>query len=77
MTPEQLAEYQNYLDILSSNASIAQTINFEKEFALKQQKIEIAIKYIINGFPNEVIKIGTDFTDNEIDNLRNKLNDNK
>jgi len=75
MTPEQLAEYQLYLEILSSNASIAETMSFEKEYALKQQKIEIAKKYILKGYSNEIIKDGTDFTDEEIDKLRNKLND--
>ncbi len=79
MTSEQLAEYQRYLEILSSNASIAQTINFEKEFALKMQKIEIANntvkKLIIKGHSNETIKDATDLSDDEINKLRNELND--
>jgi len=82
MTPKQLTEYQRYLEILSSNASIAETIAWEIEWekrkaveALKQQKIEIAKKYIQKGYSNEIIKDGTDFTDEEIDKLRNELND--
>jgi hypothetical protein len=77
MTTEQLAEYQRYLEILSSNASIAQTMSFEKEYALKQQKIEIAKKGIIAGYSNEIIQTMTNLTFIEIDKLRNELNDKK
>jgi multidrug efflux pump subunit AcrA (membrane-fusion protein) len=53
----------------------------KKEQALKQQKFDIAIdtakKFILNGFPNEIIKIGTELTNEEIDELRANLNENK
>ena len=75
MTPEQRAEYQHYLEILSSNASIAQTINFEKEFALKQQRIEIAKEGVLQGLTNELISVLTKLQIDEIENLRNQLND--
>lgn len=73
MTPEQLAEYQSYLDVLSSNASIAQTISFEKEYALKQQKVEIAKEMIIEGESNIQIMKYTKLTETEIESIRNKM----
>ena len=73
MTPEQLAEYQSYLDVLSSNASIAQTISFEKEYALKQQKVEIAKEMIIEGESNIKIMKYTKLTETEIERIRNKM----
>jgi predicted transposase/invertase (TIGR01784 family) len=77
MTPEQMAEYQNYLEILSSNASIAQTISFEKEYALKQQQKEFAKRLINKGLSDEIIKDTTELSNEEIDKLRNELNDKK
>jgi predicted transposase/invertase (TIGR01784 family) len=89
MPPDQLAEYQKYLEILNSNASIAQTIAWEiewekqkaekqKEIELKQQKIEIAKdlarEMIIEGEANTKIIKYTKLTEFEIDDLRNKLN---
>ena len=53
----------------------------EKEQALKKQKFDIAIdlakKYIISGFTNDIIKIGTDLTDEDINKLRENMNENK
>ncbi len=103
MNPKQIAAYKRYLDVLSTNASIAETIAWDiewerrkaeiaidqvlkeaeikKEEALKQQKFDLAIetakKFIVNGFSNDVINIGTDLTDNEINKLREIMNDNK
>jgi len=77
MTPEQMVEYQNYLEILSSNASIAQTISFEKEYALKQQQKEFAKRLINKGLSDEIIKDTTELSNEEIDKLRNELNDKK
>jgi predicted transposase/invertase (TIGR01784 family) len=91
MNPKQLAEYQRYLEVLSSNASIAETIQFELEYekqkaekALKQQKIEItneitaqvAKEGILQGLTNELINTLTKLPLDEIDELRNQLNDN-
>jgi len=77
MTPEQLAEYQRYLEILSSNASIAQTINFEKEYALKMQKNEIAKdlakKMILKGETNDKISDYTELIFEQIDEIRKQL----
>lgn len=73
MTHSQLSEYKRYLETLSSNASIAETITFEKEYALKMQKIEIAKNLIKIGLSNENIK-ATGLTDHEIETLRKELN---
>ena len=82
MSPDQLSEYNRYLDKLSSAASIVQTINFEAEFKLKQaelkhnQKIfEIATKMIVNGDTNEKIRDYTELLDEQIDLIRNNMND--
>jgi len=84
MTPKQLTEYQRYLEILSSNASIAETIAWEIEWekqkaenALKQQKIEIAKEGILQGLTNELINILTKLPIDEIEKLRNELNNKK
>jgi len=78
MTPEQLTEYQSYLEILSSNASIAQTISFEKEYALKMQKIEIATEIaregILQGLTNELIHTLTKLPIPQIEILRKEIN---
>jgi predicted transposase/invertase (TIGR01784 family) len=70
MDKQALSDYKNYLDKLSSDASISQTLHFEIEY---KKTIEIAKKGIIAGFSDEIIKTMTDISDNEIDNLRNDL----
>ena len=69
-----MAKYQNYLEILSSNASIAQTISFEKEYPLKQQQKEFAKRLKKKGLSDEIIGDTTCLTNDEIDKLRNELN---
>ncbi len=70
MDKQALSDYKNYLDKLSSDASISQTLHFEIEY---KKTIEIVKKGIIAGFSDEIIKTMTDISDNEIDNLRNDL----
>jgi len=64
MSPEQMTEYQNYLEILSSNASIVQTINFEAEY---KAKMEVVINMLKKGFDtnliNEMTKIPKEIID--------------
>jgi hypothetical protein len=43
----------------------------------KEREIEIAITFIKKGYTNEIIKDGTGLSDDEIDKLRNDLNDKK
>lgn len=71
MSPEQMTEYQKYLEILSSNASIAQTINFEAEY---KKAIEIVINMLKKGFDTELINEMTKIPRETIDKYRNDLN---
>jgi hypothetical protein len=88
MSPKQLAEYKNYIELLSSNASIAETIAWEiewekqkaeqqKELELKQQRIDLAKnlakEMIIEGETNNKINKYTKLTEFEIENIRNEL----
>ncbi len=68
MSPEQKSEYQYYLEILSSNASIAQTINFQSEY---KAKIEIVINMIKKGFDTDLIKEMTKIPKEIIEKYRN------
>ena len=54
MTPEQLAEYNQYLQKLSSDASISQTLKFEIEY---KKSIEIATELLRNGVNKNTISI--------------------
>jgi predicted transposase/invertase (TIGR01784 family) len=70
MDKQALSDYKHYLDKLSSDASIAQTLHFEIEY---KKTIEIAKKCIRKGMLNSDIIEITELTNNEIDNLRNDL----
>jgi predicted transposase/invertase (TIGR01784 family) len=74
MTPELLAEYNNYLEKLSSDASIAQTMIFDAEYKAKiaehKLKLEIAKKMILKGETNEKIHDYTELLFEEIEKLR-------
>ena len=73
MSPEELTVYQRYLDKLSSDASISQTLVHEIEYKAKNEKaIEIAINLINKGHDNEIIKDGTNLSLTEIEQLRSK-----
>ncbi len=74
MPPEELAAYNRYLDKLSSDASIAETMKFEVEYkARKQREIEIATNMINKGYNNETISDLTNLPEAEIEKLRNEL----
>jgi predicted transposase/invertase (TIGR01784 family) len=74
MDKQALSDYKHYLDKLSSDASLTQTLKFEIEYkAKKDREIEIATNLINKGYNNEIIKDGTDLSDNEIENIRNEL----
>ncbi len=79
MTREQLAEYDRYLDNLHFDASIAQTINFdveyEKQKALKRQKILIATELLKNKVDKEIVRLSTELSQFEIDEIGNQLNE--
>ncbi len=68
---EQMKEYQNYLEILSSNASIAQTINFQSDYKVK---IEIVINMLKKGFDIDLINEMTKIPKEIIEKYYNDLN---
>jgi len=70
MTPEQLAEYKRYLDLLSSEASVSQTLKFEIEY---KKTIENAINGISAGYSDEIISAITKLPFEQIEKLRNDL----
>jgi predicted transposase/invertase (TIGR01784 family) len=79
MTDEDQKSYQKYLERLSSEASYAETMKIEAEEKVredertkteKKEKKETAIKCIKLGLSNEQITIITDFTFEELDELR-------
>ncbi len=72
MSPKQLADYSRYLERLSSDASIAQTMNFETEF---KAKVKIATNLLKNKVSKEVVKISTELPQSVIDDIENKLNE--
>ena len=43
------------------------------KFAKRERDYEIATRFILKGYANDIIKDGTDFTDQEIEDLRNNL----
>ena len=74
MTPEELKSYTRYLDRLSSDASIAETMKFEVEYkARRQEKMEIATNMINKGYNNETISDLTDLSVEDIERIRNEL----
>jgi predicted transposase/invertase (TIGR01784 family) len=74
MDKQTLSDYKHYLDKLSSDASLTQTLKFEIEYKAKMDsKIEIAKEMIIEGESNNKIIKYTKLTESEIDNLRNEL----
>ena len=70
MSSKQLADYSRYLERLSSDASIAQTFNFEAEF---KAKVKIATNLLKNKVSKEIVKISTELPQSVIDELDNKL----
>jgi len=72
MSSKQLADYSRYLERLSSDASIAQTMNFEAEF---KAKVKIATNLLKNKVSKEIVKISTELPQSMIDELDNKLNE--
>jgi len=72
MSSKQLADYSRYLERLSSDASIAQTMNFEAEF---KAKVKIATNLLKNKVSKEIVKISTELPQSVIDELDNKLNE--
>jgi hypothetical protein len=68
-----MADYSRYLERLSSDASIAQTLNFEIEF---NARVKIATNLLKNKVAREIVKISTELPQSVIDDIDNKLNEN-
>jgi hypothetical protein len=69
--------YNRYLDNLHLKASEIFTLQTEAEFKAKDERtIEIAKKSIFNGLDNFMISSITDLTFEQIDKLREDLNNN-
>jgi predicted transposase/invertase (TIGR01784 family) len=78
---EERQRYNKFLDNLHWEASVTETAKIEEaerfNDALKQQKIEIAIKCIKRGDTNEEIIEITILTNEEINELRKEVKDSK
>ncbi len=71
MDKEQLSDYQHYLDKLSSDASISQTLLFEIEY---KKAIEHAKELLKNGVDKLIISKSLKLPIEIIDKLDNELN---
>jgi len=73
MDKQTLSDYKHYLDKLSSDASLTQTLKFEVEY---KKTLEIVENMIIEGFDNKVINkmthVAVDVLDKMRDELKNK-----
>lgn len=70
MPTEEQKAYVRFLDKISTEASVAETLKFEAEQkVIKNAKLQIAKSMLQNNEPIEKIKIYTELTDNEIKSL--------
>ena len=72
MSAKQMADYSRYLERLSSDASIAQTMIFD---AVYKEKYELAIQMIIENEPDEKIFRYSKLPVSLIEKLRKELNE--
>jgi predicted transposase/invertase (TIGR01784 family) len=70
MSEEELAKYKKFLDLLSSDASLAQTLIFEVEY---KRNIEIAKKMIKNQEPIEKVILFTELPNETIEKLFDEI----
>ena len=72
---DDLYGYNRYLDSLHLKASEIFTLQTEAEFKIEERKtIEIAKKLILKGSDNDFISDTTDLTNEQIEQLREELN---
>jgi len=62
-------EKQRYIDSLKLYLDLKNSLDYAKEYARLEERIEIAIKGIKNKVPRGTIKLLTDLKDNELDDL--------
>jgi len=74
MTEEQRKAYEKYLINLAKDRDV---VNTAKEEGRDERNIEIVTNAILEGLENELITRFTKWTDEQIDEIRNKLKNNK
>jgi len=74
MSAKQMADYSRYLERLSSDASIAQTVIFD---AVYKEKYELALQMIIENEPDDKIIRYSKLPVSLIEKLRKELNENE
>jgi hypothetical protein len=74
MTEEQRKAYEKYLINLAKDRDV---VNTAKEEGRDERNIEIVTNAILEGLENELITRLTKWTDEQIDEIRNKLKNNK
>ena len=73
MTQENLKAYEKYVINLARDRDVVETA---KEEGLEEGLYMTAKNAIVEGLSNEIIKKITKFTDEQINDLRNEMNDN-
>ena len=73
MTQENLKAYEKYLINLARDRDVVETA---KEEGREEGVFMTAKNAIVEGLSNEIIKKITKFTDEQINDLRNEMNDN-
>jgi len=73
MPNDEQRAYTRYLDKISTEASVAETLKFEAEQKIrKEEQIKIAKGLKKDGIPNAIIAKNTELTTQEIENLDNE-----
>jgi len=73
MPNDEQRAYTRYLDKISTEASVAETLKFEAEQKIrKEEQIKMAKKLLQNKVDKRVISISTELTIQEIENLDNE-----
>jgi len=73
MPNDEQRAYTRYLDKISTEASVAETLKFEAEQKIrKEEQIKIAKGLKKDGIPNAIIAKNTELTIQEIENLDNE-----
>jgi len=74
MPNDEQRAYTRYLDKISTEASVAETLKFEAEQKIrKEEQIKMAKKLLQNNIDKTVISISTELTIEEIENLDNEF----
>jgi predicted transposase/invertase (TIGR01784 family) len=73
MPNDEQKAYQQFLDKISTEASVAETLKFEAEQKVrKDEKMQIAKNLLKNKVDKQIISLTTDLTIDEIENIDNE-----